>query len=156
MQLKVKGRSMEQVKSLVAGKRLTFVKPEMTVFETVAKMAGSKIGAVIVLDDGKLVGIFTERDLLNRVVNAGKDPQETKISDVMTRDVAICNADETYESCLAQMRQIGCRHMPVVEGDQLLGVLSIRALLRHHISVQDAEIKMMNSLYQYQPPDMDH
>ena len=147
---------MERVKSLVAGKRLTFVKPEMTVSETAAKMAGAKIGAVIVLDDNKLVGIFTERDLLNRVVNVGKDPQKTKISDVMTKDVAVCSADDTYESCLAQMRQIGCRHMPIVEGDQLLGVLSIRDLLRHHISVQDAEIKMMSSLYQYQPPDMEH
>ncbi len=89
VQLKVKGTSMKQVKSLVAGKRLTFVKPEMTVFETITKMAGSKIGALIVLDNSKLVVIFTEIDLLNRVVSAGKDPQKTKISDVMTIDFAI-------------------------------------------------------------------
>ena len=147
---------MEQVRSLISGKRLTFVAPEMSVSETTTRMAGAKIGAVIVLEESKLVGIFTERDLLNRVVSVGSDPQKTKISDVMTKNVAVCNADDTYENCLAQMRQIGCRHMPVVEGDQLLGVLSIRDLLRHHISVQDAEIKMMSSLYQYQQPDMEY
>lgn len=146
---------MEKVKSLVSGKRLTYVTPETTVREAVSKMADSKIGALLVLSDGKLAGIFTERDLLNRVVANGKDPSAVKISEVMTKDVAVCDAEETYEKCLAQMRQLGCRHMPVVENDQLLGVLSIRDLLRHHISVKDAEIKMMNSLYNYQPPTME-
>jgi CBS domain-containing protein len=147
---------MKQAKSLVSGRRLTYVTPDMSVSETTSRMAAARIGAVIVLDNSELVGIFTERDLLNRVVSVGKDPQKTRISDVMTKDVAVCNADDTYESCLAQMRQIGCRHMPVVEENQLLGVLSIRDLLRHHISVQEAEIKMMNSLYRYQPPDMEY
>ncbi len=146
---------MEKVKSLVSGKRLTYVTPETTVREAVSKMADSKIGALLVLSDGKLAGIFTERDLLNRVVAIGKDPSAVKISEVMTKDVAVCDAEETYEKCLAQMRQLGCRHMPVVENDQLLGVLSIRDLLRHHIAVKDAEIKMMNSLYHYQPPTME-
>ena len=147
---------MEQVKSLIAGRRLTYVTPEMSVSDAAARMANVKIGAVIVLENSKLVGIFTERDLLNRVVSAGKDPRKTKISDVMTTNVAVCSADDTYENCLAQMKQIGCRHMPIVESDRLLGVLSMRDLLKHHISVQDAEIKMMSSLYQYQPPDMEH
>ncbi len=147
---------MEKAKSLVSGRRLTYITPDKTVYEAASKMADSKIGALLVLSDGKLAGIFTERDLLNRVVALGKDPSATKISDVMTKDVAVCDAEVTYEECLAQMRQLGCRHMPVVENDQLLGVLSIRDLLRHHISVKDAEIKMMNSLYHYQPPTMEH
>ena len=74
----------------------------------------------------------------------------------MKTDVAVCDASDTYEVCLAHMKRIGCRHMPVVEGDRLLGILSIRDLLKHHIAVKDAEIKMMNSLYHYQPPSMDH
>lgn len=147
---------MERVRTLISGKRLTHVRQDMTVSEAASRMADARIGAVIVLDDGKLVGIFTERDLLLRVVSAGKDPGKTRISEVMTGEVAVCDANETYENCLAQMRQIGCRHMPIVEGDRLLGVLSIRDLLWHHISVKDAEIKMMNSLYHYQPPSMDH
>ena len=130
--------------------------PDMNVYEGVAKMADARIGALLVLSGGKLVGIFTERDVLNRVVARGKDPASTKISDVMTREVAVCSGDKTYEECLAQMTKVGCRHMPIVEGEQLLGVLSIRDLLHHQISVKDAEIKMMNSLYLYQPPNMDH
>lgn len=147
---------MERVKTLISGKRLTHVSSDVTVSEAAARMADARIGAVLVLDNDNLAGIFTERDLLIRVVSVGKDPQKTRISEVMTKQVAVCNANETYENCLAQMRQIGCRHMPIVEGDRLLGVLSIRDLLRHHISVKDAEIKMMNSLYHYQPPSMEY
>ena len=154
--LRVRGIKMETVKTLVSGKRLTYSSPEITVSEAATKMADSKIGALLILSDGQLVGIFTERDLLNRVIALGKDPAATKLSQVMTKDVAVCDAGETYENCLAQMKQLSCRHMPIVENDQLLGVLSIRDLLRHHISVKDAEIKMMNSLYHYQPPTMDH
>jgi CBS domain-containing protein len=147
---------MERVKTLISGKRLTHVSPDVTVSEAAARMADARIGAVLVLDNDTLAGIFTERDLLIRVVSVGIDPRKTKISEVMTKQVAVCDANETYENCLAQMRQIGCRHMPIIEGDRLLGVLSIRDLLRHHISVKDAEIKMMNSLYHYQPPSMEH
>ena len=147
---------MEKVKSLVCGRRLTYVEPDASVFEGAAKMADARIGALLVLSDGKLIGILTERDVLNRVVACGKDPGSTKVSEVMTREVAVCGSDTTYEECLAQMKKIGCRHMPIVEGDHLLGVISIRDLLYHHISVKDAEIRMMNSLYQYQPPSMEY
>lgn len=147
---------MENVKSLVSAKRLTYVSPDTTVYDAACKMTDAKIGALVVLSEGKLHGIFTERDLLIRVVAREKDPNKTNVSDVMTKDVAVCESNVSYEECLAQMRKLGCRHMPIVENDKLLGVLSIRDLLRHHISVKDAEIKMMNSLYQYQPPTMDH
>jgi len=147
---------MEKVKKLLTGRRLTFVTPEMTVTDVASKMAEQKIGSVVVLENGELKGIFTERDILNRVVSQGKDPNELKVSEVMTVDVAICSADDSYEECLAQMRQVGCRHMPVVEDDRLIGILSIRDLLRHHISVKESEIRMMNSLYRYQPPTMDY
>jgi CBS domain-containing protein len=147
---------MENLRSLISGRRLTYATSDVTIYEAAAKMADAKIGALLVLEKGNLVGIFTERDLLNRVVAIGKDPSKTKISEVMTKNVAVCDVNETYENCLAQMRKLSCRHMPIIDKDQLLGVLSIRDLLKHHISVKDAEIKMMNSLYQYQPPNMEH
>jgi CBS domain-containing protein len=147
---------MEKVKKLLTGRRLTYVTPEMTVTDVASKMAEAKIGSVVILENGELKGIFTERDILNRVVSQGKDPNKLQVSEVMTVDVAICSADDSYEECLAQMRQVGCRHMPVVEDDRLIGILSIRDLLRHHISVKESEIRMMNSLYRYQPPNMDH
>jgi CBS domain-containing protein len=146
---------MAQLKSLLAGRRLTYVSPDMNVTEVAMKMADAKIGAVVVLQDEKLLGIFTERDLLNRVVSVGKDPKTVKVSEVMTTNVCVCTAEDSYEYCLAQMKQIGCRHMPIVEGDKLLGILSIRDLLRHQVSVKESELKMMNSLYRYQPPNME-
>lgn len=150
-----KGMRVAQLKSLLAGRRLTFVSPGMTVTEVAEKMANAKIGAVVVLEKDKLLGIFTERDLLNRVVSVGKDPKTVKVSEVMTTNVFVCSADDSYEYCLAQMKQIGCRHMPVVEGDKLLGILSIRDLLKYQVSVKESELKMMNSLYRYQPPNME-
>ena len=146
---------MAQLKSLLAGRRLTYVSPEMTVTEVAVKMADARIGAVVILNDEKLMGIFTERDLLNRVVSAKKDPSTLKVSDVMTTNVCVCTVDDSYEECLAQMKQIGCRHMPVVDGDKLVGILSIRDLLKYQVSVKDSELKMMNSLYRYQPPNME-
>ena len=147
---------MERVKDILSGRRLTYTTPDTVVTDVATKMADLKIGSVVILEDGKLTGIFTERDLLMRVVAPGKDPKTIKVSEVMTTDVAICGPDDSYEECLAHMRQIGCRHMPVVEGDRLIGIISIRDLLRHHISVKESEIKMMNSLYTYQPPNMDY
>jgi CBS domain-containing protein len=144
------GMRMAQLKSLLAGRRLTFVSPDMNVTEVAMKMSDAKIGAVVILKD-----IFTERDLLNRVVSVGKDPGKVKVSEVMTTNVCVCTAEDSYEYCLAQMKQIGCRHMPVVEGDKLLGILSIRDLLRYQVSVKESELKMMNSLYRYQPPNME-
>jgi CBS domain-containing protein len=146
---------MAQLKTLLAGRRLTFVSPEMNVTEVAVKMANAKIGAVVILDDEKLRGIFTERDLLNRVVSVGKDPKTVKVSEVMTTNVCVCTAEDSYEYCLAQMKQIGCRHMPIVEGDKLLGILSMRDLLKHQVSIKESELKMMNSLYMYQPPNME-
>lgn len=146
---------MAHLKTLLAGRRLTYVSPDMKITEVARKMADAKIGAVVVLDREKLLGIFTERDLLNRVVSAGKDPGEVKVAEVMTTNVCVCTAGDSYEYCLAQMKQIGCRHMPVVEGDKLLGILSIRDLLRYQVSVKESELKMMNSLYMYQPPNME-
>jgi CBS domain-containing protein len=119
------------------------------------KMANAKIGAVVVLEEEKLVGIFTERDLLNRVVSVAKDPRTLKVSEVMTTNVCVCAAEDSYEECLAQMKLIGCRHMPVVEGDKLIGILSMRDLLKYQVSVKESELKMMNSLYRYQPPNME-
>lgn len=146
---------MAQLKSLMVGKKLTYVSPDMTVTEVTGKMADAGIGAVVVLEDEKLKGIFTERDLLNKVISVGKDPKTVKVSEVMTVNVCVCSAEDTYEYCLAQMKLIGCRHMPVVEENKLLGIISMRDLLKYQVSVKESELKMMDSLYRYQPPNME-
>jgi CBS domain-containing protein len=147
---------MDEVKRLIKGKALVHVAPVATVAEAAAMMSQERIGAVLILDNGRLCGIFTERDLLNRVVAPGLNPQVTPISDVMTSKVAVARADESYGDCMEKMKKVGCRHLPVVDNDRLLGIISIRDLLMHDISVKNDEIRMMNYLYYYTPPDMEH
>jgi CBS domain-containing protein len=143
---------MDNVKLLIEGKGLIYVQPDTTVHEASAMMARARIGAVVVLDNGKLVGIFTERDLLGRVIVPGLDPRLTRISEVMTSNVVVANASDSCEECLEKMKKVGCRHLPIVEDDDLIGIISIRDLLLHDNLVKDIELKMMNYLYYYKPP----
>ena len=146
---------MEKAKSLVKDKTLVYATPDMTVTEAAALMSKARVGAVVVLDSGKLCGIFSERDILNKIVVGNRDPQTTKIADVMTRNVVVADASDSYEVCLEKMKRIGCRHLPIVEDDKLIGIVSIRDLLLHDIKVKSDEIKMINYLYYYSPPTME-
>jgi CBS domain-containing protein len=144
-----------KVKELVEGKALVFVHLETSVFEAAYMMSRSGIGAVVVLDQGKLKGIFTERDILNRVMVPGRNPETTMISEVMTPKVVVADGNQPCEECLHLMQRVGCRHLPIVEGDRLIGMISMRDLLMHDNIEKDSEIKMMNYLYYYQPPVME-
>jgi CBS domain-containing protein len=146
---------MENVKSLIEGKALVYVHPGATVFEAAFMMARARIGAVVVLDEGRLIGIFTERDLLNRVIVPGEDPRAARIAEVMTRNVVVAQAEDSCRQCLETMQKVGCRHLPIVEGDRLIGIISMRDLLMHDNIEKDTEIKMMNYLYYYQAPVME-
>jgi CBS domain-containing protein len=146
---------MENVKSLIVGKGLIHVHPDATVFEAASMMAGAGIGAMVVLEEGRLVGIFTERDLLKRVIVPGRDPRTARIAEVMTRNVAVGQGDDSCGKCLEIMKNVGCRHLPIVEGDRLIGIISMRDLLMHDNIMKDTEIKMMNYLYYYQAPVME-
>jgi CBS domain-containing protein len=146
---------MEKAKTLVDGKKLVFATPEMTVLDAAALMNKNKIGAVVVLENGELRGIFSERDILNKVIVEGRDPRNTRVSELMTREVVVADASDTYEQCLEKMKKAGCRHLPIVEKDNLIGIVSIRDLLLHDIKVKGDEIKMMSYLYHYSPPAME-
>lgn len=91
-------------------------------------MAERHIGAILVVAGGKLEGIFTERDLLNRVVAVGKDPDTVRIGEVMTRNPDTASPDETALDTLIRMQTKGYRHLPVVEEGELIGILSVRDL----------------------------
>ena len=146
---------MEKAKSLVEGRNLVFATPEMSVLDAAILMHENRIGAVVVLENGEMRGIFSERDILNKVIVAGRDPRKTRVSELMTRDVIVADASETYEQCLEKMKKIGCRHLPIVEKENLIGMVSIRDLLMHDIKVKSEEIKMINYLYHYSPPTME-
>ena len=143
---------MRTVGELIKGKGFYVVKVGQTVLEVVQLMAEQQIGAVPVLDENRLVGIFSERDLMTRVVARGLDVKATKVEQVMTKDLVVADAGESYEGCLKKMKQIGGRHLPVVSGDKLIGMVSMRDLLLLDVSEKDEEIKWMTAYIHYIPP----
>ena len=112
------------VPDIIDNQELRTLSPDATVREAVKMMAGRKIGAVLITRDGKLAGIFTERDVLTRIVDAGLDPDKTKLEEVMTPDTLAPN-DQAMDA-LARMSSRGYRHLPVVDNKQLVGIVSIR------------------------------
>ncbi len=126
------------------GQDVAMVDREASVLEAAEKMNERRIGCVVVMHQGKIVGIFTERDILNRIVAAQKDPALTKVSEVMTAKVAVCSPDTPLESCRAAMSRNKMRHLPVVDGDRLVGMLSSGDLLAREIQEQEETIRWLH------------
>jgi CBS domain-containing protein len=122
-----------------------------TVLETVRAMAELNIGAVPVLHNGTLVGIFSERDLMKRVVAEGRDPLRTCLAEVMTDDPLTINMNEQVETCKALMRRHSFRHLPVCHEGQLVGMVSLRDILLQDLSQKDDEVRMMRAYSQSVP-----
>jgi len=122
-----------------------------SVFDVAEAMVDRNIGAVPVLRDGLLVGIFSERDLMKRVVVEGRDPRTTRVEDVMTDDPLTVSPDESIETCMVLMRRHGFRHLPICEGKQLRGVVSLRDILLHDLNEKDHEVRMMRAYIQAAP-----
>jgi len=123
-----------------------------TVLETVRAMVERDIGAVPVMHNGELVGIFSERDLMKRVVSARCDPGRTCMAEVMTPEPVTIGINENLEQCIAVMRRYGFRHLPVCHEGQLVGLVSLRDILLHDGAGKDDEIRLMRA-YMYAVPD---
>ena len=106
------------------------VGPDNTVFEALTILAEAKIGALPVLEEGKLVGIFSERDYARKIILEGKHSKETRIREVMTAGVQHISPDRTARECMALMTKNHFRHLPVLEGDSLVGIVSIGDIVR--------------------------
>ena len=125
------------------------MKDSASVMEAAEFMAQRKIGAVCVLDEqGKLIGVFSERDLLNRVVVPRHDPGTMKLGDVTSPLRAVIRCDETPHQALERMERIGTRHLPVVDDEKWVGMLSMRDLLRVELSEHSDEIKLLHEYIQ--------
>ena len=121
-----------------------------TVQEAAEFMASRNIGAVCIVDaGGKLLGVFSERDVVKRVVVQHRDPAAVKIGDVLSELRAVINCDETPHQALERMELIGTRHLPVVDGDRWVGMLSMRDLMRVELSEQGDEIKLLHEYIQH-------
>jgi CBS domain-containing protein len=128
------------------GTNIVSVAPTATVLEAARLMNDRSVGGVLVVDDtGALLGIFTERDILRRVVAAGLPPDSTKVSEVFTRDVVTTAPDTSVDECGALMSSRRVRHLPVVDAAGLHGVVTIGDLLAHQVSEHETTIQHLNS-----------
>jgi CBS domain-containing protein len=143
---------MHRVHRVLQRLHLISAPPEATVFEVAVTMTKGRVGAIPILDGETIVGIFSERDLMQRVVVTGRDPKTTRVSEVMTRNVVTAMPDESVDASLEKMKRAGCRHLPVVDGGRVLGVISMRDLLRDELEEQGEEIEHLRA-YLHQSPN---
>ena len=122
------------------GSEIYSVAPEATVFEAIELMANKNVGALLVLRDGQLLGLFSERDYTRKVMLRGKRSRETQVQEIMSTDLTVVTSREPVENCLRMMTDKRIRHLPVVDGDTLRGVISIGDLVKWVIASQSAAI----------------
>lgn len=121
------------------------VTPTMTIADAVAEMNRHRVGCVVVLDGGQLVGIFTERDVLRRVVGDGIDPKRSLVSDVMTTNVLTIPPETTIEQTMIIFTDKRCRHLPVISGGQMRGLISIGDVSRFLADAHRAEAEHLKN-----------
>jgi CBS domain-containing protein len=119
------------------------VPPDATVLESINIMADNNVGALLVMQDGKIAGIISERDIVRKVDRLGKTSATTKVSDIMTEKVLYVNASQPIQECMALMTEKRIRHLPVFENDQLIGVISIGDVLRNAIDEREFIISQL-------------
>ena len=139
---------MANIRDLISNRTIHYVQPNQTVFEAANYMVNCNVGAVPVLDDTKLVGIFSERDIMRRVVTEGRNPLTTRISEVMSTDVRMVGPGASSEEAMCLMQSHGVRHLPVCDGRTLVGFLSLRDLLRCHLDEKSGEAEAMRAYIQ--------
>ena len=116
------------------------VKPDDTVFDSLKLMADKEVGALLVMDGKKLVGIVTERDYARKVILEGKSSKNSQVSEVMTRKVLCVNPQQTVDECMALMTDKRARHLPVLDHKKVVGVVSIGDLVKAMINEQQVLI----------------
>jgi CBS domain-containing protein len=113
------------------------IEPGASVYDAIALMADKEIGALVVFERNKVVGIITERDYARKIVLQGKSSKETPVREIMTERVIYVNPEQTIEECMALMTEKHIRHLPVLDGDSLCGIVSIGDVVRVLISEKD-------------------
>lgn len=142
---------MKRIGELIEGQALLVLDPGIKVRAAAERMAERNIGAVAVVDSGKLAGIFSERDIMSRVVARGLDPSQTAVGLVMSKELVVADPDEKVEDALRKMHSIGSRHLPVVDEGKLVGMISIRDLLEFDDAQQRERASFLNELVTYSP-----
>ncbi len=138
---------MKTVKEILnaKGHEVLSIGAEDTVYNALKLMADKNVGALVVLDRGKLKGLFSERDYARKVILRGRSSSETKVEEVMTKRVVCTNLKHTAEECMALMTDKRVRHLPVVQDDQVMGLVSIGDLVKAIISHQKFIIEQLEN-----------
>jgi CBS domain-containing protein len=138
---------MKPVSELLRSRNTTLwhVKPEDTVFDALKVLAEHEVGALMVMERGRLVGILSERDYTRKVALQGRSSKETTVAEIMTRDVLVVTPQTRTRDCMALMSQRKIRHLPVVDGDSVLGMISIRDILDDIIADHELTIAQLQS-----------
>ena len=136
---------MSCIHDLVKNQETYCADPGQSVLEVAQAMVERNIGAVPVVRDGTLVGVFSERDLMRRVVVEGRDPARTLVAEVMTENPLTVEPSADLETCIFLMRRHGFRHLPVCQEQQLRGMVSMRDIILHDLSEKDDEVRMMRA-----------
>jgi CBS domain-containing protein len=127
------------------GHDVWFVRPEALVFDAVKMMSERSVGALLVMEGEKMVGIITERDYARKVVLAGKSSKQTQVKDIMTQRVLWVAPERTIEECMALMTDKKVRHLPVIENTQVVGIVSIGDLVKAIIAEQQVIIDQLQN-----------
>lgn len=145
---------MKTVKQLLRekGHDVSSIGPDETVFDAMQLMAANNIGALLVINNGKLNGILTERDFSRKSYMLNKPVKDTLVKEIMTRQVAYVNPDYTSQDCMALVTEMRVRHLPVLENDQVIGIISIGDLVKDAISEHEFIIHQLER-YIYDTPE---
>ena len=138
---------MKSLKQLIAakGSQVYSITPDAKVIEALQLMAQKDVGALLVIDGEKLVGIISERDYARKVILHGRSSQDVPVREIMTSGVITVDPERTVEECMTLVTQKRIRHLPVTEGGRLIGVVSIGDLVKETIAEQEQTIKQLES-----------
>jgi len=145
---------MKKLREIMREGFLFAVRRDATVAEAVRTMSQKNVGIVVVLDNDRLVGVFSERDVVRRVIDKGLDPTRTTVDEVMTHDLVVADEQQECQSAMRTMDQANIRHLPVVRGQQVVSMLSMRDLMRVDMERMGEELRFLNEYLYTVPPEV--
>jgi CBS domain-containing protein len=127
----------------VKGHTVLTIGPDATVYEALQELAAHDVGALVVTEEGEVVGLFSERDYARKLVLLGRPSKETPVREIMTKEVICVGSKQTVDGCMALMTEKKVRHLPVLENEQLAGIISMRDVVKTTIEDREATIEQL-------------